>query len=412
MGILNIQPATRNGAHLLINLPGGPSSGKTRTGLLLARGIAGPNGKVGCLDTESGRARLHADKIPGGFFVGELTPPFTPERYRKSIEEFLEARTDVLVIDSFSHVWEGVGGVLEQADLNEKSGKRGQQIWLKPKVEYRKLIAFIMSTSMHLILCSRAKQPLIEVIENGKKNLVPGPWEPIQDKRFLYETTIALRMLQHGSYETQRDPERLRCPEDLLPLFDGSPVGIETGKKIAEWVGGTKTVDHDAELLLKRAGDIARDGMEAYRRFFEASSKDEKKILKAHEDNLKSIAKAADEAREDDDRQDDDQEGDRGDQGGGQQDSPPADPFANRQQPEKPPADQAPPPAELKHLPALPTNGDWTDWLRAAKAKVEATDKATLRELDDEFRKLAGLPDVVHGEVSRAIKARGKALKG
>src|ERR1051325_9263867 len=89
MGILNIAPAERAGAHLLIQLYGPPRSGKTYTALRIARGMVGPKGKIGVLDTESGRARLYSDKVPGGFVVGELTPPYTPRRYLEAIEEFL-----------------------------------------------------------------------------------------------------------------------------------------------------------------------------------------------------------------------------------------------------------------------------------------------------------------------------------
>jgi hypothetical protein len=75
MGILNIARAERAGAHLLIQLYGPPRSGKTYTALRIARGMVGPKGRIGMLDTESGRARLYSDKVPGGFVVGELTPP-------------------------------------------------------------------------------------------------------------------------------------------------------------------------------------------------------------------------------------------------------------------------------------------------------------------------------------------------
>ena len=78
MGILNIAPAERAGAHLLIQLYGPPRSGKTYTALRIARGMVGPKGRIGVLDTESGRARLYSDKVPGGFVVGELTPPGQP----------------------------------------------------------------------------------------------------------------------------------------------------------------------------------------------------------------------------------------------------------------------------------------------------------------------------------------------
>src|SRR5213075_2169371 len=123
MGILNIAPAERAGAHLLIQLYGPPRSGKTYTALRIARGMVGAKGKIGVLDTESGRARLYSDKVPGGFVVGELSPPYTPRRYLEAIEEFLAYGVDMLVVDSFSHCWEGPGGVLEMADQAEENGE-------------------------------------------------------------------------------------------------------------------------------------------------------------------------------------------------------------------------------------------------------------------------------------------------
>ena len=95
MGILNIAPAERAGAHLLIQLYGPPRSGKTYTALRIARGMVGPKGRIGVLDTESGRARLYSDKVPGGFVVGELTPPYTPRRYLEAIGEFLAYGVDI-----------------------------------------------------------------------------------------------------------------------------------------------------------------------------------------------------------------------------------------------------------------------------------------------------------------------------
>jgi hypothetical protein len=89
MGILNIAPAERAGAHLLIQLYGPPRSGKTYTALRIARGMVGAKGKIGVLDTESGRARLYSDKVPGGFVVGELTPPWEHVRPNGMVERCL-----------------------------------------------------------------------------------------------------------------------------------------------------------------------------------------------------------------------------------------------------------------------------------------------------------------------------------
>jgi len=297
MGILNIRPATREGAHLLVQVFGGPRSGKTRTALRLARGIAGADGKIGVLDTEAGRARFYSDKIDGGFFVGDLTPPFTPKRYRDAIEEFVTFGADVLVIDSFSHVWQGPGGVLEAADQAEANGKKGLQKWLAPKVEYRKLITFLLSTNIHIIFCSRAKQPVAEGKDDrGNKTMVTLPWEPIQDRTLKYEMTIVLPMTLDGGYEV--DPTRLKAPDDLARLFTGELLTEETGAMIARWVAGGEPVNHAHELLRKHANDAAQDGSDAFRAFWKGISADQRNALRPSLANLQSITEEAGAAQE------------------------------------------------------------------------------------------------------------------
>ncbi|MBV9014305.1 MAG: AAA family ATPase [Alphaproteobacteria bacterium] len=293
MGILNITPAERAGAHLLIQLYGPPRSGKTYTALRIARGMVGPRGAIGLLDTESGRARLYSDKVPGGFVVGELTPPYTPRRYLEAIEEFLRYGIDILVVDSFSHCWEGPGGVLEMADQAEEHGKTGLLKWLRPKRDYKKLVSFLLSTRLHMILCSRAKQPIVEAIVDGEKALVTQPSEPIQDKRLKYEMTIVVPMTLDGGYET--DPSRLKVPGDLAHLFQGEQLDETTGARIAEWVKGGKPVDHALELLRRRAFDAAGRGSVVFSKWWNSTSvRGRRKSLRPDLDNLVSIARAAD----------------------------------------------------------------------------------------------------------------------
>jgi len=293
MGILNITPAERAGAHLLIQLYGPPRSGKTYTALRIARGMVGPKGRIGVLDTESGRARLYSDKVPGGFVVGELTPPYTPRRYLEAIGEFLAYGVDILVVDSFSHCWEGPGGVLEMADQAEENGKKGLMKWLMPKRDYKKLVSFLLSTRLHMILCSRAKQPLLEAIVEGEKTLVIQPWEPIQDKRLKYEMTIVVPMTLDGMYETEAG--RLKVPADLAHLFQGALLDERTGAAIAEWINGGKPVDHALELLRRAAFEAASGGSHAFKKWWnEASVRSRRKALRPDLDNLASIARVAD----------------------------------------------------------------------------------------------------------------------
>ena len=296
MGILNIAPATRAGAHLLWQFYGPPRSGKTLTALRVARGIVGAQGKIGVLDTEAGRARLYADKVPGGFVVGELTPPFTPARYLDAYKEFLGYGVDILVTDSFSHCWEGTGGVLEMADTAEAAGKKGLLKWLEPKRDYKKLVNFLLSTRMHMILCSRAKQPIVEELIGGRKVLVTQPWEPIQDKRLKYEMTIVVPMLLDGTYDT--DPARPKVPGDLADLFRGDLLTEETGAAIAEWVDGGRPADRALELLRKEAFERASAGTVPFTRWWNSTGvKPRRQALGPDIDNLVSIAHAADDER-------------------------------------------------------------------------------------------------------------------
>lgn len=294
MSILNIAQATREGAHLLIQFAGGPSSGKTLTALRVARGIVGAKGRIGVLDTESGRARLYADKVPGGFVVGDLTPPFTPARYLEGIRDFVEYGVDILVIDSGSHVWEGVGGVLEMADQAEQNGKKGLLKWLGPKTEYRKLINFILATRLHIIVCSRAKQPVVEGKDDrGNKTLITMPWEPIQDKRLKYEMTIYVPMLINGTYETEQP--RLKVPGDLAHLFAGELLTEATGAAIGAWVGGSVAIDPAFELFRKEAFEIAGAGTEFFTKWWNSAPvKPRRNLLRSAIGNLESIARSAD----------------------------------------------------------------------------------------------------------------------
>lgn len=295
MGIINITRAVRKGSHVLIALYGESGSGKTYSGLLLARGIAGSKGRVVMIDTETGRGLVYADEIAGGYEYGELTPPFTPERYIEAISEAEKAGADVLVLDSASHEWEGIGGVIEMADegkSNEGKPLQGLIKWAKPKARHKKFVQALLATRMHIIVCLRAKEKMIQKV--GSKEIVSGGFVSVQDKRFIFETTVQLFMHngngKRGSYTIEK------CPQGLLGAFsEGQKITLDTGKHIAEWVGGAQPVDHAFEAL-KRAGEAAAEqGTEAFTSWWNgASVKPHRTALRNHLDNFKSIATAAD----------------------------------------------------------------------------------------------------------------------
>src|SRR5580700_10220292 len=133
--------AVRKAVPLLMSLSGTSGSGKTFSALLLAAGLAGPTGKVGMLDTENGRGSLYADSpgivqaFPNGFSITQMDAPFPPKRYVEAINAAERAGINVLVIDSGTHEWEGVGGC---QDIAETKKLKGMPNWALAKMEHKK----------------------------------------------------------------------------------------------------------------------------------------------------------------------------------------------------------------------------------------------------------------------------------
>ena len=230
---LKIVPATRKGITPLIALYSESGCGKTYSSLLMARGLAGPEGKIVMIETEGGRGELYADiPVIGGYDVLRLEAPFTPKRYIEAINMIQENGASVGVIDSGSHEWEGMGGVLDMAAENESNGKPGLHIWKKPKFEHGLFVQELTRAKIPIIVCLRAKYKTRQIKEQNKTKIIKDDYtSPIQAEDFIFEATC------HGEITTEH---KLRLTKWSHPglkecFASNAPITIETGKKIAEW---------------------------------------------------------------------------------------------------------------------------------------------------------------------------------
>ena len=291
---MTYEPAARKGTFMLIGITGHSGSGKTYSSLRLARGLVGPEGKIAVLDTENGRASQCDSLTP--FSAQELWPPFTPARYSEKVREASAEGFDCLIIDSASHEWEGEGGVVEMAD-NEKYQdgrfKQGLAKWLRPKSEHKKFMNAILQSRMHIIMCMRGKEKMMQVAgKNGRDEIVSAGVVPIQESRVIYEMTISLIM-----DEATKTPEVRKCPDELAGAFTkGQHITEETGAKIAAWISGGKPVDDDLSQLERTARDIASMGRDRMTQYWKGLSKEDKKRLQPIQADLRSAADAADAA--------------------------------------------------------------------------------------------------------------------
>lgn len=308
MGILNIEPITLAGLRFMISLYGLSETGKTLTALKLMAGMEPDPRKRGLLDTEGGkRGKLYRDQIPGGCMYANLTRPFTPERYIQAVEEFEAAGMTVLTMDSISHAWFAEGGVLDMVDGDGQQGGDQRRKWIVPKRRLARMTGRILDSDMHIILCSRAKQPLVDgPVVNGKKTLVPGPVVPIQEKNLRYDMTIMAHMLGDGRY-TITAPEG-KCPGLLRDIFDGPVMNEDTGRRLLERLKTGEARSSEMRRLDATAREMAGRGSAAMREWWRGISKADQETLKPQVPNLQSIAAAADQEaaqRAEDAREDD-----------------------------------------------------------------------------------------------------------
>lgn len=281
------RPAVREDTKPLIALYGQSGSGKTMSSLLLARGLVGPTGRIAMIDTEAGRGSLYADVIPGGYDVLQLEGPFTSERYIEAITSAEQSGVDCLVIDSTSHEWEGIGGVLDQAEaIADRTGKPGLHCWKKPKMGHQKLVLKLLGSPLPIILCLRAKFKSRQVKHNGKTVIVKDDYpSPIQAEDFIYEMTA------HAEIRHDHTINLTKCSHpELRGCFpDGKLITVATGEAIAEWAGGTSP-PLDVMKLLADARQAASKGREAFQKHWKNLGQPERGVVNGIMDELKATA--------------------------------------------------------------------------------------------------------------------------
>lgn len=271
-----INDAVRSNINLLILLAGGTGSGKTESAMRLATGLAA--GKpFAVIDTENGRALHKADDYQ--FKHIPFEEPFTPERYTEAVQMVDDAGYPVIVIDSGSHEWEGVGGVLDAqtAEFERMGRKEGARMasWIEPKRRHKRFVQSLLRARAHIILCLRA-QDQIEIVKQGDKTVVKAKesligvqgWVPIVEKRLPFEATISLMLLQ--SAPGVPVPVKLEKRHQALVPTD-RVLDESVGVALAEWAAGGTTKEQkppvasqaDRKKITDRAAELGITGERA-----------------------------------------------------------------------------------------------------------------------------------------------------
>lgn len=300
------RPAVREQTKLLISLAGSSGSGKTYSALRLARGLAGPDGRIAVLDTEAKRALHYADQFQ--FDHGDLVAPFRPATYLNAIKAAEAAGYDVIVIDSMSHEYEGEGGVLQWAEQLANKMKPPKN-WVEPKIAHKRMVQALLQVRSHIIFCMRADQKMRLEKVGGKIEITPAEalppqerWKPITEKSFIYEMTTSLLM----TADRPGVPIPIKLQEQHRPAFpEGQPVTEGAGAALGEWANGGSAPtprSNGAVDSYALAEAAAQGGKDTFTEWWNGPGKPHRAAVKSRIDDLREIAEAVDagNAEEDD----------------------------------------------------------------------------------------------------------------
>lgn len=249
--------ASRAQLKARVAIDGPTGAGKTWTALEWATSLAGDGGRIIVLDTEHGSAEWYSDSFT--YEVVTWAPPYTPSELAATINE-AQGPYDVIVVDSFSHFWEGEGGTRDIVDAAAERA-RGNSFagWKVGTPALRHLIDSILAADAHVICTMRSKMEyVLEQDERGRQVPKKVGLAPVMRQGVEYEFTLIADMdLEHRMMVTKS-----RCPALSDQVFQPHRA-VDGARLFLDWLdSGEKPIGQaDADRLaaaLNEAGQEAR----------------------------------------------------------------------------------------------------------------------------------------------------------
>jgi hypothetical protein len=226
---MKLQKAAKSKVKLKIALQGTSGSGKTYSALQLAYGIVGNWDKIAVIDTENESSNYYANQ--GDFNVLSLQAPYTPQRYIEAIQACINEGMECVIIDSITHEWDGIGGVLEMHEKATRNSRSGNSFnaWASITPLHNSFVQFIVDAPVHIIGTLRTKSDYVLQDRGGKQVPVKVGMKAITRDGMEYEFGIGFEIdLNHTA----------TCSKDRTGIFvDSEPFVItpDTGRKLVEW---------------------------------------------------------------------------------------------------------------------------------------------------------------------------------
>lgn len=236
--------ATRESILLRAGVCGPAGAGKTKTCLMIGTRIVEKlrTGPLFVIDSENKSALRFAygPRSKQGYRFKHVPMPeddYSPAAYMAALDYCEAQGAGVVVIDSLSHAWAGINGVLEQVDrVTQQSRSRNtfSEGWKTMTPVQNQLIQRLLGSGCHLLWTMRAKTDwIIQENSQGRKEPVKVGLAPVQREGVDYEPDIFFDMTvpEHNAIIGKS-----RC--DALPVGLIVPKPDETfADIICDWLG-------------------------------------------------------------------------------------------------------------------------------------------------------------------------------
>jgi len=172
--------AAREEILLRAGFCGPTGSGKTWTMLMTASRMREKmgTGPIYFIDTEHKSALKYARSKRSGKGFEFMHVPMeeddnSPEAYTAALDYCEAQGAGIIIVDTLSHMWSGIGGTLEMVDtITDKSRSKSQfsEGWRAMTPAYKRAVERLMSCGAHLLFGLRAKvEFILQEDERGKK---------------------------------------------------------------------------------------------------------------------------------------------------------------------------------------------------------------------------------------------------
>ena len=247
---MGFKKAVRTKAKLRLAIDGISGSGKTYSALRIATGLGG---KIALIDTEEESSRFYADRFD--FDADFFHPPYSPDKFVRAIKEASDAGYKVLLVDSFTHAWDGTGGIL---DIHERLAKakykgNGFSAWAEVTPMHKAIVDAILSSDLHVIVTMRTKtEYAVTEGEKGRMRSVQKIGTKVVQRKdidFEFTTVFDISVPDH----------LVVCDKDRTGLFGGCTPFVpteDTGKAFAEYLAGGAEPEPVVPTAKERFDDV------------------------------------------------------------------------------------------------------------------------------------------------------------